>query len=46
MLVTVNANRPIGEIFDEIRSHLGLGEPSNIRMLEQVFAEEEAKALR
>jgi adenylate kinase len=46
MLITVDADRPIGEIFDEIRRRLALGEPTNNRVLEEVFAQEEAKALR
>jgi adenylate kinase len=46
MLITVDANRPIAEIFDEIRRRLALGEPTNPNVLEEVFAQEEAKALR
>lgn len=46
MLVRVDANRPIVEIFDEIRRSLGLGAPPNTTVFEEVFAEEEAKAMR
>jgi adenylate kinase len=46
MLITVNADRPIVEIFGEIQRRLGLGEPPNTQVFEDVFAEEEAKALR
>ncbi len=46
MLIPVAANRPIAEIFAEIQRSLDLGIPSNSRVLEDVFAQEEAKALR
>jgi adenylate kinase len=45
-LISVDANRPVGEILNEIRSRLALGEPSNAKVFEEVFADEEAKALR
>jgi adenylate kinase len=45
-LISVDANRPIGEIVNEIRFRLGLGEPSNTKVFDEVYADEEAKALR
>jgi adenylate kinase len=45
MLVRVDANRGVGEIFEDIRNCLGLGEPGNPAALRQVLSEEEAKAL-
>jgi adenylate kinase len=46
LLIPVDANRPIVEIFSQIQRCLELGEPSNSRLFEEVFAQEEAKALR
>jgi adenylate kinase len=45
-LISVDADRPIGEIVDEIRLRLGLGEPSNAKVFDEVYADEESKALR
>lgn len=45
MLISIDANRPIAKIFDDIRRLLGLGDPPNARVFEGVFAEEEAKAM-
>lgn len=46
MLLTVDANRPVPEIFGEIQRRLGLGEPPRLRELQAVLGEEDAKALR
>lgn len=46
MLLTVDANRPVPEIFGEIQRRLGLGEPPRLRELRAVLDEEDAKALR
>jgi adenylate kinase len=46
LLIPVDANRTIVEILAEIRQCLDLGEPSNTKVFEEVFAQEEAKALR
>ena len=46
LVIPVDANRPIVEIFGEIQRCLELGEPSNTKVFEEVFAHEEAKALR
>jgi adenylate kinase len=46
MLLSVDANRPVVMIFDEIRRQLGLGEPPHAKLLETILIEEDAKALR
>jgi adenylate kinase len=45
-LLTVEASRPVGQIFEEIQQRLGLGEPRNVPVLQAILAEEDAKALR
>ena len=46
MLITVDANRPLGAIFDDIRHGLSLGDPVDPNALQEVLKEEERKALR
>jgi adenylate kinase len=45
MLLTIDANRTVAVIFDDIRRQLHLGEPIDPRALDEVLAEEAAKAL-
>jgi adenylate kinase len=45
MLVSVDAGRGVAEIFEDIRSRLGLGEPVNLIAFREVLSAEEAKAL-
>lgn len=46
MLLTVDANRPVREIFADVQRRLGLAEPPRPRELQAVLDEEDAKALR
>jgi adenylate kinase len=46
MLISVDANRPVGEIFEDIRRGLRLGDPVDPNALHDVLQEEERKALR
>ncbi len=46
MLLTVDANRPVREIFGDIQCRLALGDAPRPRELQAVLDEEDAKALR
>jgi adenylate kinase len=46
MLITIDANRPIAGIFEEIQRKLALGDPPHTQVFDEVFAQEEAKAMR
>ena len=46
ILLTVDASRSVSEIFQDIVCRLGLGEPLNTKVLQEILSEEEAKALR
>jgi adenylate kinase len=46
MMVTVDANRPVTEIFTDIQNRVGLGPPVNPAVLREILSQEEEKALR
>lgn len=46
MLLSVDANRPVREIFGDIQRRLDLREPTRAEELQAILAEEDAKALR